>query len=188
MEIVLGVCLLLPEIGVLVASDLVDEAAGVLSMSLLLAELDSWGVLYLSSDLLGVALDKDANLPAAATLGEPYFVEDIWEKSIFWVGVPSVEDFFELIPFFLGDFLVEDSLGDKGTSWGDDRSRQKLFRLKDIAFGPDLQYRLLHGGVHRRLGKSLPCPLGGRLDCVSHIGERVIGEWANLGESDQGKL
>ena len=41
MEIVIGVCLLLPERGVLVASDLVDEAAGVLRMSLLLAELDS---------------------------------------------------------------------------------------------------------------------------------------------------
>ena len=52
-------------------------------MSLLLAELDSWGVLFLSNDLIGVALDKDALLPAAANLGEPYFVEDIWEKSIF---------------------------------------------------------------------------------------------------------
>ena len=31
-------------------------------------------------------------------------------------------------------------------------------------------------------------PLGGRLDCVSHIGERVIGERANLGESDQGEI
>ena len=41
MEIVLGVCLLLTERGVLVASDLVDEAAGALRMSLLLAELDS---------------------------------------------------------------------------------------------------------------------------------------------------
>ena len=31
-------------------------------------------------------------------------------------------------------------------------------------------------------------PLGGRLDCVSHIGERVIGEQANLGESDRGEI
>ena len=31
------------------------------------------------------------------------------------------------------------------------------------------------------LGKSLPRHLGGRLDCVSHIGEQVIGEQANLG-------
>ena len=107
MEIVLGVCLLLLERGILVASDLFDKAAGVLRMSILLAELDSWVVLFLSNDLLGVALDKDALLPAAETLGEPYSVEDIWEKSIFWVGVPSVEDFSELIPFSLGAFFVE---------------------------------------------------------------------------------
>ena len=36
------------------------------------------------------------------------------------------------------------------------------------------------------LGKSLPRPLGSRLDCVSHIGERVIGERENLGEIDWG--
>ena len=74
MEIIFGVCLLLPERGALVASDLIDKAAGVLRMSLLLAELDSRGVIFLSNNLLGVALDKDALLPAAATLGEPYFV------------------------------------------------------------------------------------------------------------------
>ena len=38
------------------------------------------------------------------------------------------------------------------------------------------------------LGQSLPRPLGGRLDCVSHNGEKVIGERANLGESDQGEI
>ena len=73
-EIFLGVFLIIPKRGFLVASDLVDEAAGVLRMFLLLAELDLWGVLFLSNDLLGVTLDKDALLPAAATLGEPYFV------------------------------------------------------------------------------------------------------------------
>ena len=60
--------------------------------------------------------------------------------------------------------------------------------MKDAAFGPDILYRLLHGGVHHRLGKSLPCPLGGRLDCVSYIGERVIGEQENLGEIDWGEI
>ena len=80
MEIVLGVCSLITERGVLVASDLVDEAAGVLRMSLILVELDSLGVLILSNDLLDVALDKDTLLQAALTLGEPYFIEDIWEK------------------------------------------------------------------------------------------------------------
>ena len=60
--------------------------------------------------------------------------------------------------------------------------------MKDAAFGPDLRYRLLHGGVRHCLGKSFPYPLGGRLDCVSLIGERVIGERANLGESDRGEI
>ena len=58
--------------------------------------------------------------------------------------------------------------------------------MKDAAFGPDLRYRLLHGGIHHRRGKSLSLPLGVRLDCVSHIGERVNGERANFGESDRG--
>ena len=71
---------------------------------------------------------------------------------------------------------------------GDDISRRKIFFLKDAAFGHDLRYRLLHGGVHHRLGKSLPRPLGSRLDCVSHIGELVIGERENLGESDRGEI